>query len=383
MKKLFILVFITVLFVSVCSTKQRINDVSNDVKTYKIESVEGKFFQWDELVDKIEIIQLETTKKSLIGQIDGGFIDKGDIYLYDRRFRILLNFDTTGKHIRNIGAKGRGPGEYLEARDFCVSDSNVYILDYKKIHSYNRGDGAYIESWTLPVEKEFNPLNFFVYSKDLYFLWDTNPDLDESVDNTYYYMRKISGGKIKSEYFKYNYPDLWGTRFCPCGDNSAYIIPVAGEYTINKLTNDSVYPSFALNFGEYAISPQKANELISSKVRNAYSSSDFFKHILILLETNDYIYFTCIGPKARTYEGLINKKTEKVKFAERDNKRSPRFFFSNGVYLYGYYESHVLTGKKSDENDLNTCFDPVFDGLKDIKDDDNPVIVKVLLKDIL
>jgi hypothetical protein len=380
-EKVVILVFITVLFVSACSTEQGINDGLNNVKVYKIEPVEGKFFQWDELVDKIEVIKLEMTEKSLIGQLSSGFIDKNNIYIHDRRFYSLLHFDNAGKFIRSVGLKGRGPGEYLEARDFCVSDSNVYILDYQKIHSYNREDDAYIESWALPGEREFNSMDLFIYNKDMYFLWSSNPD-SYGTGEGYYRMREVSGGKIKSKYFKYDYRSFDDKRFYLCSDSSAYIMPVEGEYTVYKLTGDSVYASFVLDFGKYAISPQKADILRNSKERNAYFRSDFYKHISTVLETADYIYFICIGP-ARTYEGLISKKTGKVKFGKWDYAKSPRFFFSDGVYLYGYYESHVLIGRKSSENDLNTCFDPVFDGLKDIKDDDNPVLVKVLLKDML
>jgi hypothetical protein len=45
------------------------------------------------------------------------------------------------------------------------------------------------------------------------------------------------------------------------------------------------------------------------------------------LETNDYIYFTCIGPKSYFYEGLINKKTEEITFGKQDRAKSPRFSF--------------------------------------------------------
>ncbi|MDR0725833.1 MAG: 6-bladed beta-propeller [Prevotellaceae bacterium] len=375
--------FSTVFFIVLvfaCSTKRQADTDLKDVKIYNIDPLEGKFFQWNDFIDKIKFIQLETTEKSLIGQLHKGIIDEDDIYIFDRRFHKLLNFDTTGKYIRNIGSRGGGPGEFLEMRDVCISKSNVYTLDYQKIHSYDRKNGVYLESWRLAnTSEEFNPSNFFIYDKNSYFLWCSNPDARET-DGKFYRMRMAYQGKIKSEYFKYEYPTSEDPRFYPCSDNSVYIMPVDGEYVIYKLTNDSVYASFAINFGKYAISPQKADILRKSKEQNAYLKSDFYKRILKVLETNDYIYFTCIGPKSYPYEGLINKKTEEITFGKQDHTKSPRFFFSDSVFLYGYYEPHTLIERKNNGTDLNICFDVVFDSLNNISIDENPVLVKVLLK---
>jgi hypothetical protein len=378
--KFFTLFFIAFVFAS-CNTKRQADVSLENVKVYNVDPAEGEIFQWDDFVDKIKIIKLETTEKSLIGQLHKGIIDKDDIYIFDRRFHKLLNFDTTGKHIRNIGSRGVGRGEFLEMRDVCISKSNVYTLDYQKIHSYNRENGVYLESWRFANKNdEFNPSNFFVYDKNYYFLWCSNPDAWE-INEKFYRMRMAYQGKIKSEYFKYEYSTTEDPRFYPCNNNSVNIIPVDGEYVIHKLTNDSVYASFTINFGKYAISPKKADILRDSKERNAYLKSDFYKRILKVLETNDYTYFTCIGPKAYIYEGLINKKTEKIKFGKRDSN-SPHFFFSDGVFLYGYYEPHILIERKNNGNDLNICFDVVFDTLKNISIDENYVLVKVLLKNL-
>jgi hypothetical protein len=377
-KKVF-LFFVTVMFVVGCSTRQQIIDLSK-VKVYNIEPERGQFFQWDDLIDTVAIIKLETTDKSLIGRFNKGIVDKNNVYIFDFWYKNLFQFDITGKFVQTIGTMGQGPGEYSEARDICVSASNIYILDYAKIHSYSRETGAYIESWTLPDESIFNPVHFFVYDKDSYFLWASNPDGYDTPDK-YYRMRKIYNQKIESEYFRYEYPSSEDVRFYPCNDNSAYIMPVDGEYVVYKLTNDSIYASFEIDFGKYAISPQTADILNKSKERNAYFESDFYKRIFEVLETDDYVYFECIGPKARIYHALINKKTGKIKFGVWDYAKSPKFFYSDGVFLYGYYEPHTLIGRKNNGDNLNTCFDTVFDNLKDINIDENLVLVKVLLKD--
>jgi hypothetical protein len=146
------------------------------------------------------------------------------------------------------------------------------------------------------------------------------------------------------------------------------------------LSEDSLRASFSIDFGNYAVSAQKIEELRNSKQRNAYMESNYFKSISNVLETVDFLYFTCVGPESYTYEGLINKKTKEVTFGRWDHAKTPRFFFSDGTYLYGYYEPFTWIEKRNNGKQLNTCFDLNLSGLQNISIDDNLLLVKVLLK---
>jgi hypothetical protein len=265
-------------------------------------------------------------------------------------------------------------------RDFCVTNDKVYILDFRKIHGFDKNSGEHIESWKLNNEKDFNPVKFFVFNKEHYFLWCSNPDVWDNNKGEYYRMREIKKGKILSEYFKFEYRSSEDQRFYPCNSsNSAYLKPVDGEYTIYKLSIDSLYASFSIDFDKYSISPQRVDELRSSKERNAYFNSNYFKSLSNILETENFLYFSCIGPESDTYEGLINKKTKKVSFGRWDYAKSPRFFYSDGIYLYGYYEPPTLIENKNNGNQLNTCFDLHFSRLQNISIDENLILIKVLL----
>jgi hypothetical protein len=342
-----------------------------------------KVFQWNDFVDKIELIPLETTDNSLIGASMGisGIITDEDIFIHDFRYHNLFNFDISGKFKRKIGSRGRGPGEYRELRDFRIGDDgNLYTLDYRKIHCYEKNTGVHIESWSFDAGNGFNPVKMVVYNKDNYFLWCSNPDVWDESKGEYYIMRKMTGGKIKSEYFKYEHKSFADTRFYPCGNDSYYIQPVMDcDNVVYKLTKDSANVAFSIDFGDMAISPKQMAELYSSDP-NAFFRSKAFKCISNILEINDYIYFNCIGPGSRIYEGLICKKTGKVNFGKTDYKRSPRFFFSDGTVLYGYYVPAQLIEYKNDDVNLNKWFNEALNNVEHIKIDDNPILVKVYLK---
>lgn len=380
MKLLLLSSFTIILLFSNCS-KRRDIVIPENIKKYSVENFDDKsFFQWNEFVAKIDVIQLETTDNSLLGDITKGVIDGNNIFIQDRKLQCLLNFDTSGKFIKKLGKKGQGPGEYLEIRDFCLLDDCIYTLDYRKIHSYNKKTGEYIESILFDTNNGFNPMSFIVYDKDSYFLWCSNPDIWNSENMNYYRMRDIKNGAIKAEYFKFEYAISDDPRFYQCGENSYYIKPIDGEDIIYKQTKDSITASFAIDFGELAISAKRINELKEDERRNAFLESESLKEISDILETENYIYFKCIGPETYRYEGIINKKNNELKLGKWDYKRSPIFFYSDGLYLYGYYEPHQIIGNGTNGNDLNTCFDEAFDNLTDVDASDNFILVKALLK---
>lgn len=328
MKKENFIILCLLLFYSCYSEKNNI--INSEIKNYQVKTSEdeGKIFQWNDFVDKIELIQLETTDNSLIGTLSSGIITDADIFIHDFRYNNLFNFDISGKFKRKIGNRGRGPGEYREIRDFCIGDNgNLYTLDYRKIHCYEKNTGVHIESWSFNTDDAFNPVHTVVYNKDNYFLWCSNPDVRDQSKGEYYIMRKMRREKIISEYFKYEYQSFEDPRFFPCGNNSYYIRPVKDcDNVVYKLTKDSVTASFSIDFGDMAVSPQQMVRLKESREFNAFFEEKAFKYISIILEVNDYIYFECVGPGSKTYEGFICKKTGEVHFGKKDFRKSPRFF---------------------------------------------------------
>ncbi len=368
-------IFMIVLFTS-CNEQGKIS--MDSLKKYSI-GYSNDFFQWDGLISNVIPIQLETVDDALIANSTQGVICEEDIYIFDIRLGKVVNFSIAGEYKGLVGVKGNGPGEYVELRDFCIAGNYIYILDYKKIHCFDRTTREFVESWAIDDRNNFNPSQLLVFDKNNYFLWCSNPDTWNESKGEYYRLRKIKEKSIENEYFKYEYRTSDDPRFY-FNKTSYYLKPIDGEDIVYKLTKDSVFASFAIDFGKYSISSEQIDELRKSKERNAYLKSNSYKAISNVLETREYIYFKCIGPDARTYEGLINKKTEKVKFGLWDFNRSPRFFFSDGIFLYGYYEPYTLIENKTNGDELNTCFDSMF-SLKNINISDNIIIVKVLLQE--
>lgn len=68
----------------------------------------------------VEITPLETTEASLLSYPELLKTCRDTLFVFDRSNSSLLLFAPDGKFIRRIGRIGRGPGEYLRARDFLI-----------------------------------------------------------------------------------------------------------------------------------------------------------------------------------------------------------------------------------------------------------------------
>ena len=386
MKRMSFSLLITIIMVFTYSCNRKRDAITENLITYQVKASDDSHFQWNEFVDKVEFIQLETNMQSIIGEFETGVVDKDGIFiLHWSNLALptfsakLLNFDLTGKFIREIGQQGRGPGEFLEMRDFCIVNNQVYTLDYQKIHCYNKNTGGYIDSWSIKDETGFNPANFAVFDRDNYYLWATNPAEQGESEEQYYHLRGMRSGEILSYYFEYKSSTTSNQRFFPCGDDSFNIRPIDGEDIIYKLTKDSLQASFFIDFGNMALSAERVKELKNSGERNAFYKSNAFKNIRNILELKDYIYFECVGPESFGYEGLVNKQTGEVKFGRNRYGISPKLFYSDGrKILYGYYDPSFITNMQAGDNLMEKCFNDVR-SLK-VDESDNLIIVKIHMK---
>lgn len=79
-------------------------------------------------------------------------IQDDQIFILDFRHRNqVLVFDTTGKFLFPVGTLGRGPGEFLETRNFTVDSNYIYIIDNSqaRLLLYDH-EGNHVTTKTLP-----------------------------------------------------------------------------------------------------------------------------------------------------------------------------------------------------------------------------------------
>lgn len=109
------------------------NDGTETIDIYKFEVRQLTEARMDSLSVEKEVIELTSDDVSIPARPQKVKIAGDRIYVLDnpaiREYRMLV-FDRSGQFIRQIGAMGRGPGEYLGISDFAIApDSSLWIED--------------------------------------------------------------------------------------------------------------------------------------------------------------------------------------------------------------------------------------------------------------
>ena len=338
---------------------------------------ENTLFKIDSVFRLESIIPMETSAISAMGELFKGIVHEGNFYMHDFFNNNLLVFGSDGQFMHRVGKMGKGPEEYLELRDFMISGDCIYTLDYKKIHCYTVNEGKY--QYTIPLNIiEFNPLQFLVFDKNNYYLWESNPEAkDEASKREKYRLIRVNNGEISGQYFRFTNECFDDQRFFRCSNGNYFIRPALGDYTVNMVAKNSVSASFCIDFGNKSLPAgflKDKNNSLNDCLKNAY-----FKSPRKIYDMNDYVYFNNIGPGSFLYEGLINKKSKKVYYGREDAKCNPVIFYSDGNFLYGYYEPGVFL--KQDGCKSCSIFRTVKEKLQDkVSSNDNLIIVKLSLK---
>ncbi len=100
------------------------------------------------VIDSIQMINLETNEKSLIGKVKKLIIYNNIIFVLDSRQQALLRFSSKGKFLNKIHKIGKGPGEYISINDFCIDKTEnriILLANGRNILTYSF-EGKYIGS---------------------------------------------------------------------------------------------------------------------------------------------------------------------------------------------------------------------------------------------
>jgi hypothetical protein len=178
MKIINLLLILTIAF----SCKQ---NAKQTIKIIKVDPEKSDSVMLSKIASNVDKIILETNEFSLITRIQE--IEKTDQYLFinDAGNRVL-QFDSSGKFIKQIGRQGRGPGEYISIISIAIDSQNkiVYVASYKQILCFDF-------SWKLVnvIKQGAMPEFISVVGENL---WVVSTSLANKLeDNTYLNITKL------------------------------------------------------------------------------------------------------------------------------------------------------------------------------------------------
>jgi hypothetical protein len=280
----------------------------------KIKGDIHNLLQIDSIFNDITTIPLETKEECLIKEIVKVLFHGNKMFLQDEAQKLLV-FDTNGKFLKEIGKKGKGPGEFLELRDFDIDkDGNIYILDRKQILKYNN-DGTFLKGFSYhfsPTDKTFCiPFQFATKDNDNFYIWGGSLGLkDNSIGNFFAMYEMTKGGKITNKYFPVKYNISGSYNQFKRYKELLLIDPVFGSNVIYSINKEGVGERYYIDFGRRTLDipvPEGFLSLVDFKTR---IDSRYFHSIFGFIETNDWIYFMFVF-KRHVYNVYFSKKLNK------------------------------------------------------------------------
>jgi hypothetical protein len=367
-------IFNLILMVLLCSCRQ--NELSKEDNTLPVDIDQIDKVSISELFERIELIPLETNETSLINIITKAVFTDNMYYIFDPVQDALLCFDENGGFIRQISQKGSGPEEYTEMSDFNVNEDAIKILQPFGIMYVFDKDGHFRETYHLKGEAK-NYQYFIAVDDDQTLFWSIAPNKKE--------YQLFLHSKSQDKFIKSYYRDdraldvIAHYVFHFFEDKVFFHKPFNNE--IFSIENNELKVAYRWDFGKQTMDirkhhmPINGNEMVSlEKLRN----SQIPYHYNVHAQTDLYYYTQLIVRFEKVLHVFYNKRT----------KRSMVFdTFVEGLgFLPVYWCNDYVIGTQNSVLSINQLInedllnDAGKQRLREIKEDDNPCLIKYYFK---
>lgn len=268
--------------------------------------------------DKADLIMLETVDSSLLRTIEGVECIDGNNYVVTvQKFSV---FDSCGKYLYDIGRKGEGPGEFMQAQSFWTEGDTVCLFDnsLRKQLRYDK-DGTFLETrqYTTEITDTIIPLPLHLYpAPDGTGYYALNcymggwPDVETAswLDRDMKFVHVIPGRMVGEGSYILN-------RARSDKDSGRMLYWEAFRDTLFCITPDTIAPLYYFDFGKYSL-PQEIGAIQWQSDRNtAFLDSNASPMVSLLASfqsVGDMLYFTMVYNKnEETYLGAYDERTGK------------------------------------------------------------------------
>lgn len=302
---------------------------------------------------ELEYIPLETTPNSIFKSINQIFFSETYIFISD--FNKLLQFDRTGKFIRQVGSNGRGPGEYIHVTGFCIDQKNekIYIAAWG-IHSIQEFDfnGNFIRSFNQPffssqfLVKDTNRFVFRLNYNDK----TTDSDFKLYITDT----NAIPIVKIK-DYIKHTREVTFTISVTPMYvfDNNFHFMQFCVD-TLFTLKNDILEPYAIFNLGKLKMNPD-----VMIATQNLEEEATRFKQKLWIDKISENLQYLFLklnyGFSDSSRSFIVNKLTMENTFLESNSLKNdidggipfwPKYIYNDSI-LVDYYGANSFLNQFS------------------------------------
>lgn len=406
------LLFIVLIAFQSCQIREKSESGNQDkdlIYTISLEKALGEPLQsafLSEIGGNISYIPLEANENSIFNGIGRVIIQDSSIFLSANRNKLLLQFDISGKYVRQIGRQGQGPEDYRWVSDFFVQDSIRCIYSFQKFLIYN-DMGVFVKSMPLDMlprqmllMKDQNIVFRFgpgLVDTSAMIMCITDPDFNVLRTFRNNHKRDIGGNVFPIEILPM-YTFQGAIRFKELGVDTLYtvtadgLIPYAlfvlGQRELPSVLNirtASTSEIESMNSGKASLSQ------IFEDPKHFYMRFNFFSMREGTVPGAENSVVSVSGPVDSYIYGLYSKETAVIKIFNKSGFQNDIDgglpFFTRYVYndsiLVDWVEAYKLREQvlNADATEMQKKYGQKFDDLvklaKGLKDDGGTVLVLV------
>ena len=254
---------------------------------------------WDSLLKIEEVIPLGNEKDSLLmSMAQKCIVGKKRILFWDYKAKVVYAFDRQGDFLFTVGGVGHAENEYVNLRDvnFSSDESKIELLDVGGIKVYDAETGDFVER---KLHKEVDAAKFYSFipcENNSYLLFAPSEDFSiYKVDEIGHLtgLRESKGYQFIYNHFLY-------------AEGNYVVCPDYGQFTIDYYVDGILEPQYEIDFAGQNLPENHLPEDFKTfnKVDNM---KNYFKSILSVLESKDYLYLRAVGPAQIYYDVFYNK----------------------------------------------------------------------------
>ena len=382
-----------------CTSKQPQEAIPDNLPYTVIPFEKGveneKQVKLSEIAEKITFVPMETTDASLLTKVRANNIISVNGTIVIPCFNMgAFAFDESGKFIAPISRKGQGPGEFTRFLSVAGnSDRNlIYVKSSRKIIAF-RPDGTFVNEYKVPGIGL--PWEYSIIMQDSI----TLSNIINATGQSQYrlILSNTQGDTLKAfpQYDRFEMP--YGMNYAYCNNKENYLYQYKGESvyhdyycdTLYTVTRDSLLPRYLLDMGKYklpknmrlevAIVSRDYEEYLMIEKAEAYFRPTFFENDrYIVMPYTTWNLQDKRAPAKLMYYDRKTKECIKVKDDAFVNDMMGDLPFHPDArvaenILGEWWEATELMELAEEGVELP-------DNLKNLKEDDNGVLVLVHLK---
>ena len=257
------------------------------------------------LIDDVSIVKLDNSAGApVIGIIEDVHESENAYYIVSSE--TVYEYAKDGSFVRRIGAKGRGPGEYLSLQGIGMSGGRLYVFDYNTQNILTYGeDGSFISSsdQSALMNSGIYLSSFFFSGGDMILYASSNSPVQDmlrwdAVTDELTAVSERSREMLPEEV-------VMGENYI-FGDRDNPFIYNNFNDTVYVLEGGRPMPSFLMRLGKYRF---EYGDLTFDGLMSLTSSRLIFNWISAAGENVLISYSVNIGDESPSYLGLYNTST--------------------------------------------------------------------------